>query len=114
MPAIRFEATPYTIGKRTILRLPERASAKLPSRGQVAVKATINGHGFQTVLEPDGFSGHWMGIDQKQQKASSMSAGDTATVEIEPLKDWPEPNVPQDLERASGWPLRRSRTCGKT
>jgi hypothetical protein len=100
VPTIRFDATLCTIEERTILRLPENASGKLPSRGQVAVRGTINGHGFQTVLEPDGRSGHWMRIEADLQQAAAVSAGDTATLEIEPLEDWPEPNVPQDLERA--------------
>ncbi len=100
MPPIRFDAQLYTIDKRTILRLPEKASAKLPSRGQVAVQGTINGRAFQTVLEPDGKFGHWMRIDGKLQKAAGLSAGDTATLEIESRKDWPEPNVPQDLATA--------------
>jgi hypothetical protein len=98
--AIRFDATLYTIDKCTILRLPEKASGKLPSRGQVAVRGTINGHGFQTVLEPDGLLGHWMTIDRKLQQTAALSAGDTATLEIEALKHWPEPNVPKDLETA--------------
>jgi hypothetical protein len=100
VPAIRFDATLYSIDKRTILRLPETASRKLPSRGQVAVEGTINGHPFKTVLEPDGDFGHWMGIDGTLQRAADLRAGDTATLEIESRKDWPEPNVPQDLERA--------------
>ena len=99
-PKIRFDATLYTIDRQTILRLPENASRKLSSRGQVAVQGTINGHGFQTVLEPDGDSGHWMRIDGKLQKTAGLTAGETATLEIELLKDWPEPNVPQDLETA--------------
>jgi uncharacterized protein DUF1905 len=53
--AILFEAPLHTIDELTILRLPEKASEKLPSRGQVAVRGTINGHEFQTVLEPDGY-----------------------------------------------------------
>jgi len=65
VPTIRFDATLHTIGKSTLLRLPEKASLKLPSRGQVAVEGTINGHQFQTVLEPDGNFGHWMRIDRK-------------------------------------------------
>jgi hypothetical protein len=99
-PTIRFDATLSVIATSTILRLPEKASAKLPSRGQVAVQGTIDGHEFQTVLEPDGSFGHWMRVDPKLQTTAGMSAGDTATIEIEPTKDWPEPTVPQDLERA--------------
>src|SRR5438445_8805538 len=97
---IRFDATLHTIDQWTILRLPEKASGKLPSRGQVTVQGTINGHWFQTVLEPDGSSGHWMRIDRKLQQTAALSAGDTATLEVESLKEWPEPNVPPDLETA--------------
>ena len=98
--AIRFDATLYAIDRWTIVRLPERASRKLPSRGQVAVQGTINGHGFQTVLEPDGTFGHWIRIDRELQQTARVRAGDTAVLEIEPRKDWPEPTVPQDLEAA--------------
>lgn len=97
---IRFDAAVYTIDESTILRLPENASQKLPSRGQVAVRGTINGHEFQTVLEPDGQSGHWMMVDATLQHSGGVSAGDTATLEIEPSAEWPEPDVPRDLETA--------------
>jgi hypothetical protein len=100
IPTIHFDATLYTIDEWTLLRLPEDASEKLPSRGQVAVGGTINGHGFQTVLEPDGSSGHWMKIDGNLQQSAAIRAGDTATIDIEPLKEWPEPEVPRDLEAA--------------
>jgi hypothetical protein len=100
VPAIRFDATLHAIDERTILRLPEKASKQLPSRGQVAVQGTINGHEFQAVLEPDGYFGHWMRIDERQQQTAAISAGDIATLELEPLKDWPEPNMPQDFETA--------------
>ncbi len=36
-PAVCFEAILYTIDGSTIVRLPEKASNQLPSRGQVAV-----------------------------------------------------------------------------
>lgn len=98
-PTIPFDATLYTIDKWAILRLPHQASEKLPSRGQVAVQGTINGHEFRTVLEPDGCSGHWMRVDEELQQTAGMSAGDTATLEIA-VDDWPEPSVPQDLETA--------------
>ena len=66
----------------------------------MAVQGTINGHRFHTVLEPDGYFGHWMRIGGKLQRTAALSSGDIATLEIESLKDWPEPNVPQDLETA--------------
>jgi len=97
---IRFDATLSTIENSTILRLPKKACVKLPSRGQVAVQGTINGHQFQTVVEPDGNFGHWIKIDRKLQEGAALSAGDSATLEIESVKDWPEPSVPQDLKTA--------------
>jgi bacteriocin resistance YdeI/OmpD-like protein/uncharacterized protein DUF1905 len=97
-PTIRCAATLTTIDGSAILRLPEAASRKLPSRGQVAVRGTINGHAFRTVLEPDGRFGHWMRLDQAQQRAAG--AGDTAALEVQPLDEWPEPEVPPDLETA--------------
>jgi hypothetical protein len=100
VPTIRFDGTLYIIDDWTIVRLPEKASAKLPSRGQVAVQGTINGHEFRAVLEPDGSFGHWMSVDRQLQQTASVSAGDTARLEIEPTKGWPEPSVPQDLEAA--------------
>jgi Bacteriocin-protection, YdeI or OmpD-Associated/Domain of unknown function (DUF1905) len=97
---VRFDAMPSRLGKSTIVRLPERASRKMPSRGQVAVEAAINGYGFQTVLEPDGDLGHWMKISETLQRAAALRVGVTARVEIVPLKEWPEPRLPRDLERA--------------
>jgi hypothetical protein len=97
---IHFKSTLYTLKKWTILRLPEDASKQLSSRGQVAVVGTINGIEFKTVLEPDGNWGHWMRIDEPLQKAAGVSAGDTATLEIEQTKDWPEPTIPKDIAKA--------------
>ena len=100
MPAVRFEAQIYTVDGATLLRLPETASKKLPSRGQVAVRGTINGHGFETVLEPDGRFGHWMRIDPELRRQAAIRAGDSGIVEVESLRAWPEPKVPRDLARA--------------
>lgn len=99
-PPLRFEARVHAIDNAMVLRLPDSASRKLPSRGQVAVSGTINGRGFQTVLEPDGRFGHWMRIDPQLRRAASIGTGQTATVALEPLREWPEPNVPKDLARA--------------
>jgi hypothetical protein len=98
--SIRFDATLLEVSGRAILRLPKAASKKLPSRGQVAVDGTINGSTFQTVLEPDGDFGHWMSVDKRLQKAAGIGDGDTASVAVEPTKDWPEPRVPKDLASA--------------
>jgi hypothetical protein len=97
---IRFEATLSTIDTSTVFQLPDAASKKLPSRGQVAVHGTINGVEFETVLEPDGNSGHWMRVDDKLKHRAGISPGDRRTLDIEVAEDWPEPNVPRDLATA--------------
>ncbi len=97
---IRFETTPLQIGNWTILRLPEKASAKLPSRGMTLVEGTINGFHSKILLEPDGKGSHWFRVDSGLRKAASIDAGDTITIAVEPSKEWPEPELPADLKKA--------------
>jgi hypothetical protein len=100
MPAIRFTSTMQRIGRWAIVRLPDGASAELPSRGQVAVKGVIDRIGFESVLEPDGRRGHWLKLDDELQQALAVREGDPVTLEVEPTKDWPEPDVPKDFRDA--------------
>jgi hypothetical protein len=99
-PTIRFTATLQTIDSSTILRLPEQASRRLPSRGQVAVQATIDRTHCAVVLEPDGLKGHWLKVDRDLQRAAGVGAGDRVSVCLEVTPDWPEPDVPPDLAAA--------------
>lgn len=97
---IRFEAEPFLLNSWIILRLPEAASAKLPSRGQVMITGTMNDVPFQTPLEPDGRWSHWFRIDGDLAKAVRAQAGDTLRFQIKPVKTWPEPDVPADWQKA--------------
>lgn len=97
---VRFNALLSTLKDSTILRLPNDISKQLPSRGQVAVKGTINGREITTVLEPDGDWGHWMRISDKLQKSAGITAGDTVALALETTKDWPEPEIPSDFKEA--------------
>lgn len=99
-PPIRFEAQLRKVDRWTIISLPDDASAKLPSRGQVAVVGVINRQAFQTVLEPDGRRGHWLKVGKKLRQTLEVSEGDSVTVEVAPTKDWPEPDVPTDFRIA--------------
>src|SRR5215470_8343339 len=100
MTIILFEAKLFTIGAWTILRLPESASAKLPSRGMTMVSGTINGAPFKTLLEPDGRyapgqkPSHWFRPDNTLLDDANAKAGDTVQVSLEPTKEWIEPEVP--------------------
>ena len=100
MSTIRFEAKLFKIGSWTLLRLPKSASAKLPSRGMTMVAGTINDFRFQAALEPDGKGSHWFKLDKTMRKTVGADVGDTVMLAIEPVKEWPEPNVPADLKKA--------------
>ena len=100
MPKIRFQAKLRAIGSQTILRLPEAASRKLPSRGMSMVEGTFNGHAFQAPLEPDGMGSHWFAVSNTMLKAARVEVGDSVSVSLEPMALWPEPKVPADLAEA--------------
>jgi hypothetical protein len=106
MSEISFETKLFKIKEWVILRLPEEASAKLPSRGMTMVSGTINDIPFKTLLEPDGKYGpgkkpsHWFAPDKKLLTAAGASAGDTVRVSLKPTKEWVEPEVPEDLKKA--------------
>src|SRR5437867_2031860 len=100
MPTIRFEATLTAIGSQTILRVPKAASRKLPSRGMSMVEGTLNGHAFQTPLEPDGMGSHWFKASDTMLKAARAKVGDSVFVAMAPMALWPEPKVPADVAKA--------------
>ena len=81
--------------------LPKDASAKLPRRGRTSVDGTLNGKGFKALLlEPDGQKSHWLRIDPKLQRAAKATPGEVAELEITPVAQEPEPEVPEDLREA--------------
>src|SRR5579885_2200119 len=106
MAKIHFETKLFTIKSWVILRLPADASAKLPSRGMIMVKGTINDVPFKAVLEPDGRyapgqrSSHWFRPDKKLLDEAHAAAGDTVQVSLEPTNEWIEPEVPADVKKA--------------
>ena len=97
---ITFSADLSTIDDTTLVRLPKQASERLPSRGQVAVRTSLGAHDFETVVEPDGRGGHWIRVDDTLQRAADVGPGDTAELTLEVSRDWPEPDVPDDLAAA--------------
>jgi hypothetical protein len=100
MSTIRFEAKLFKIGSWTLLKLPESASVKLPSRGMTMVEGTMNDLRFQAPLEPDGKGSPWLKLDKTMRKAAGADPGDTVMLAITPIKEWPEPHVPADLKHA--------------
>src|SRR3990172_5661395 len=86
--SIYFQTKLLKINSWIIVHLPKEERLKLPSRATVAVEGTINNIPFKTVLEPDGKGSHWFRTSGKE--------GEVVIVEIEPTKDWLEPEVPED------------------
>src|SRR5437867_9742530 len=99
MPTIRFQTKLTALGSQTILRLPEAASSKLPSRGMSMVEGTFDGHAFQAPLEPDGIGSDWFRVSNTMLKGAGAEVGDSVSV-AEPMALWPEPKVPADLAEA--------------
>lgn len=100
MSKIRFKAQLFKIDTWTLVRLPESASAKLPSRGMVMVDGTIDGVQFQAPLEPDGRGSHWFKLDKNTLHSANVESGNTVELEIEPSQVWPRPDLPEDLKKA--------------
>lgn len=97
---IQFDGQVQRLGERLIVRLPDEASQYLPSRGQVAVEAVLNGHRFSTVIEPDGRKGHWIAVTDDLRDALDLADGSPVTAELAPTKEWPEPDLPADFTSA--------------
>lgn len=103
---INFETKLFKIHDWIILRLPDDASAQLPSRGMTMVSGTFNGVPFKTLLEPDGKYGpglkpsHWFAPSKKLLGDAKVAVGDTVQVSLEPTKEWIEPEVPEDVKKA--------------
>lgn len=88
------------IGERLIVRLSAEVSRALPSRGQVAVDAVLDGYASAVVVEPDGRKGHWLNIDNSLRSSLGLSDGDVVTFELIPTKAWPEAELPADVADA--------------
>lgn len=103
---VRFEAKllrPARSGERaawTFVVLPKSASAKLPTRGMIAVEGTINGVPFNAILEPDGQKSHWLKVQRKLTEAAGAEPGDVVVFEIAAAAAEPEPRLPPELRKA--------------
>jgi len=87
MSAIRFKAKMFKIGSWNLLRLPESASAKLPSRGMTMVEEPSMVSAFkprsnQTVREATGSGSTKPCAKPLEQRQATLYAGDRARLEI--------------------------------
>ncbi|WP_144897818.1 YdeI/OmpD-associated family protein [Luteimonas cucumeris] len=80
--------------------LPKDASEKLPRRGRTTVDGAINGIPFRETLEPDGQLSHWLRVSAELREAANADFGTVVTVEIAPVDQEPDPEIPADLRKA--------------
>lgn len=84
----------------SFLVLPQKASAKLPSRGMVSVVGRLGDESFKATLEPDGRGGHWLKVPRALREAAGATVGDSVALVIVPAAEEPEAPVPADLRQA--------------
>ena len=103
MASFKFQATLESGGNKlfwTIVRIPEKFSKSLKSRGQARIKGTINGFEFRSSLFPDGEGHHILLVNKTMQKGAGATAGATARLEIEADTEKRVVEVPPELHRA--------------
>jgi hypothetical protein len=81
----------------TFIKLPKDASDTLPRRGRATVNGTINGCAFTATLEPDGQLSHWLKVDKKLREKAGADVGDLVKMEIAPVDEEPDPEIPPDF-----------------
>lgn len=99
------------------LVLPAEASAKLPTRGMVAVEGRFQGQPLRATLEPDGRASHWLKVPRALRDAAGVAVGDRVSLEFAPSTEVPEPTLPADLRRtlaAAGAEVARQKWAALT
>lgn len=84
----------------SFLELPKAASDTLPRRGRTTAEVSIKGYRFQSTLEPDGQLGHWLRLTEEQRTAADVNVDELVAVEISPVQQEPEPELPADFAKA--------------
>jgi hypothetical protein len=106
MLKIKFSTKLVSINSWPILHIPTEVSAQFPTRSMLMVSGTLNKIPFKALLEPDGKYGpnlkpsHWFSPSKKLLEEAKVKVGDTVEVELEPTKEWVEPEVPTDVSKA--------------
>lgn len=97
---IYFEAELSEIESRKVIRIPLSASEKLPSRGMVMIQGRMNDITFKAPLEPDGNGSHWFEVSEMLSDEAEVIVGQTVSLNIEPVNEWVEPEMPEDIMNA--------------
>lgn len=92
----QLDALPEIISEQRILRIPLDISQEFPSRSLNMLGGTINGQPLVAPLEPDGAGSHFLVLEDRWIE----SEPDMVHLEFEITLDWPEPEIPTDLQGA--------------
>lgn len=95
--SIFFEATLSIIEGHSIIKVPISSSEQLPSRGMVMIQGVVNKVSFKAPLEPDGKGSHWFEINDLLMKDAQLVIGQTISFMIEPIDEWLEPVISDDI-----------------
>ncbi|MFA9464693.1 MAG: YdeI/OmpD-associated family protein [Velocimicrobium sp.] len=95
--SILFKTTLSKVESTNIIKIPLDSSEKLPSRGMVMIKGTINNISFKAPVEPDGKGSHWFEVTDFLIKEADLLVGQTVSLDIEPIDEWMEPEIPNDI-----------------
>ena len=95
--SITFDEKLLKLGSRFVIKIPLNISKNLPSRGMAMVKVTINEIDFIVPLEPDGEGSHWLEVLPSLVIKIGLEIGKTVSLKIEPMDEWIEPDVPEDI-----------------
>lgn len=87
-------------GAWVFLDFPVSASKKLPSRGRVAVRGTMNGFAFTISAFPTGDGTHQIAVSKALQAGAKAGPGDRVHVSLEPETGPRTVTVPADLKKA--------------
>lgn len=82
------------------LDFPVAASKKLPSRGRVSVRGTMNGFPFRISAFPTGDGTHQIAVNKTLQAGAKAAPGERVHVVIEADAGKPVVRVPADLKAA--------------
>lgn len=97
---ISFKSKLSKVGPRQVIIIPLSLSEQLPSRGMVMVQGIINDVVFKAPLEPDGKGSHWLEVSHSLSKKLGVALDDTLSLNIEPIDEWIEPDIPEDIMSA--------------
>ncbi|WP_425539029.1 YdeI/OmpD-associated family protein [Microaceticoccus formicicus] len=94
---MKFKTDLIEIASKKIIHIPVEYSQSLPSRGLVMAKVTIADISAILPIEPDGKGSHWFELDENFIKDLDLESLENLEIDLEPIKEWPEPDMPEDI-----------------